>query len=213
MTARPPRSPSDVPLADARPSHPPRSPTRRSALVSGRLSRPAERRDLPSGDSVVTIEVTTRLGAGPAESVPVVWPDAPSWADGLGTGARVVVVGRVRRRFFRAGGRTAAADRAGGRTGGAGRATGPRPRAVSWLGDDWRRSPTPHRPAVPEADWRAPAPVRARPVARLRSEALVTALRAADGAAARSITGRSPEEWHDRYPGPARRRGRQPADL
>lgn len=76
-------------------------------LVSGSLSRPAERRDLTSGDSLVNLELTSRCGPGPAESVPVVWPDAPAWADALVAGDRVVVVGRVRRRFFRAGGATA----------------------------------------------------------------------------------------------------------
>jgi single-strand DNA-binding protein len=73
-------------------------------LVSGSLSSPAERRRLPSGDSLVTIELTSRCGPGPAESVPVVWLDAPAWADSLAAGDRVVVVGRVRRRFFQAGG-------------------------------------------------------------------------------------------------------------
>jgi hypothetical protein len=77
------------------------------ALVSGALSRPAERRELPSGDSLVVLELTSRGGSGPAESVPVVWPAAPSWADALTTGDRVVVVGRVRRRFFQARGTTA----------------------------------------------------------------------------------------------------------
>jgi len=76
-------------------------------LVSGALSRAAERRDLKSGDSIVNLELTSRCGPGPAESVPVVWPDAPAWADALAAGDRVVVVGRVRRRFFRAGGTTA----------------------------------------------------------------------------------------------------------
>ena len=41
-----------------------------------------------------------------AESVPVVWPAAPSSAAGLPPDTEVVVVGRVRRRFFRAAGVT-----------------------------------------------------------------------------------------------------------
>src|SRR5512143_4180829 len=76
-------------------------------LVSGSLSRAAERRRLPSGDSLILLELTSRCGPGPAESVPVVWPEAPAWGDALAAGDRVVVVGRVRRRFFRAGGATA----------------------------------------------------------------------------------------------------------
>jgi single-strand DNA-binding protein len=42
-----------------------------------------------------------------AESVPVAWFDPPAAASGLVAGDEVVVVGRVRRRFFRAGGATA----------------------------------------------------------------------------------------------------------
>jgi single-stranded DNA-binding protein len=75
-------------------------------LVSGRLSRPVERRTLPSGDTLLVLELTSRNRSGPAESVPVVWPEGPAWADALTTGDRVVVVGRVRRRFFQFEGRT-----------------------------------------------------------------------------------------------------------
>jgi single-strand DNA-binding protein len=96
--ARPTRLPSRP--ADA-------APDTSITLITGALSRPAERRELPSGDSLVTLELTSRCGPGSAESVPVVWPEAPAWADTLATGDRVVVVGRVRRRFFRAGGATA----------------------------------------------------------------------------------------------------------
>ena len=42
-----------------------------------------------------------------AESVPVAWFEPPSSASAMGAGDDVVVVGRVRRRFFRAGGATA----------------------------------------------------------------------------------------------------------
>jgi single-strand DNA-binding protein len=83
------------------------SDLRRSAVnvvvVQGHLSRPPEERVLPSGDRVVSLEVTTSGPDGRAESVPVAWPDAPAWVLGLGRGTEVVVRGRVRRRFFRAG--------------------------------------------------------------------------------------------------------------
>jgi single-strand DNA-binding protein len=73
-------------------------------VLQGRLSRPPERRELRSGDALVSYEVTTPSAAGGrAESVPVVWFDAPARATDLDEGAEVVVVGRVRRRFFRAG--------------------------------------------------------------------------------------------------------------
>jgi single-strand DNA-binding protein len=73
-------------------------------VLQGRLSRPPERRELPSGDALVTYEVTTPGAPGQhADSVPVVWFDAPARATDLDEGAEVVVVGRVRRRFFRTG--------------------------------------------------------------------------------------------------------------
>ena len=74
-------------------------------VLRGSLSRPAERRDLPSGSHIVAYEVTTRSGDGPALTVPVAWPDAPVEAL-FDQGAEVVVTGRVQRRYFRAGGAT-----------------------------------------------------------------------------------------------------------
>jgi single-strand DNA-binding protein len=74
--------------------------------LRGRLARPAEGRVLPSGDRLVSFEVTVD-GPGRAETVPVVWFEAPTSAAGYDVDADVVVVGRVRRRFFRAGGTTA----------------------------------------------------------------------------------------------------------
>ncbi|MDQ1393054.1 MAG: single-strand DNA-binding protein [Acidimicrobiaceae bacterium] len=75
-------------------------------VLRGRLARPAEERVLPSGDRLVGFEVTVD-GPGRAETVPVVWFGAPPSAAGYDVDAQVVVVGRVRRRFFRAGGATA----------------------------------------------------------------------------------------------------------
>jgi single-strand DNA-binding protein len=70
-------------------------------LLRGVLSRPSERRSLPSGSTVVAYEVTTR-GAEGTLTVPVVWVDAPP-AGELAVGEEVVVAGSVRRRFFRTG--------------------------------------------------------------------------------------------------------------
>jgi single-strand DNA-binding protein len=75
------------------------------ALV-GRLNRPAEERELPSGDRLLGLELTVDRPDDKAESVPVVWPAGPASALGWEPGELVVVVGRVRRRFFRAGGVT-----------------------------------------------------------------------------------------------------------
>src|SRR3954453_14326452 len=52
-------------------------------LVVGTLSRAAETRQLPSGDPLVALEVTSRRRDGVAESMPVVWVDAPAWAGEL----------------------------------------------------------------------------------------------------------------------------------
>ena len=75
-------------------------------VLHGHLSSDPRQRSLPSGDEVWSYEVTTRADDGPAVSVPVVLGKArpPS---GLSAGDPVLLVGSVRRRFFRAGGRTA----------------------------------------------------------------------------------------------------------
>ena len=69
--------------------------------LAGRLSRPAVEKVLESGDRLVAMEVTVRPDGEKAESVPVVWFGAPSSAASLDVEQAVVVVGRVRRRFFR----------------------------------------------------------------------------------------------------------------
>ncbi len=76
-------------------------------VLQGTLSRPAAVRRLPSGDELLALEVTVRPVEGPADTVPVVWPGAPAGAHLLAAGDAVVVSGRVRRRYFRAGGATA----------------------------------------------------------------------------------------------------------
>jgi single-strand DNA-binding protein len=75
-------------------------------VIAGRLSRPAEQRVLPSGELLVAVQVTVDRTGDRAETVPVVWFDAPASAATLDIEEPVVVVGRVRRRFFRAGGST-----------------------------------------------------------------------------------------------------------
>jgi single-strand DNA-binding protein len=78
-------------------------------VLRGSLSRPPEARDLRSGDVLVAYEVTVPGREGiPATSVPVVWFSPPGGAGAaeLAADTEVVVVGSVRRRFFRAGGGT-----------------------------------------------------------------------------------------------------------
>jgi single-strand DNA-binding protein len=78
-----------------------------TTVLQGYLTRPPEVRSLASGDELVQYEVTVpATGDRPAESVPVVWFGAPAAAASLEPETDVVVVGRVRRRFFRAGGAT-----------------------------------------------------------------------------------------------------------
>lgn len=75
-------------------------------VLEGVLARPAQDVELPSGSRLISLEVTVRRDTGPAEPVPVAWFDAPAWATSLDAGSAIVVVGRVRRRFFRTGGVT-----------------------------------------------------------------------------------------------------------
>lgn len=76
-------------------------------VVRGRLSRPAVEKVLASGNRLVALEVTVPRPGERADTVPVVWIDAPPAVALLDAGEEVLVVGRVRRRFFRAGGGTA----------------------------------------------------------------------------------------------------------
>lgn len=75
-------------------------------VLRGSLSRPASVTELPSGTRMAALEVTVRQADGPAETVPVSLADPPTWVSELDTGSKLVVLGRVRRRFFRAGGAT-----------------------------------------------------------------------------------------------------------
>ncbi len=76
------------------------------AAVRGVLSHAPDERVLPSGDRLVAYDITVATAAGPAETVPAVWFEAPASAMDLEAGDEVVAVGRVRRRFFQAGGAT-----------------------------------------------------------------------------------------------------------
>ena len=75
-------------------------------VLHGTLTRPAQSQVLASEAVLLRVDLRTRTDEGPADTVPVVWFDPPAWALGLEAAAEVVVVGRVRRRFFSAGGTT-----------------------------------------------------------------------------------------------------------
>ncbi len=74
------------------------------AVIVGQLSSDPVSTALPSGSVLYRYEVTARHVDG-TDTVPVVWFD-PSRPPRLAAGDRVTVVGRVRRRFYRAGGAT-----------------------------------------------------------------------------------------------------------
>jgi len=84
-------------------------------VLRGRLSRAPGERLLPSGDRLTTFDLTMPAvpgdGRGRADSVGLSWFEAPEWVGGLEAGAELVVVGRVRRRFFQGGRACRAAPR------------------------------------------------------------------------------------------------------
>jgi hypothetical protein len=75
------------------------------AVLSGRVSRPVTERALPSGDRLVTLDlaVPTTKTLAKASSVPLAWINGPTWLQELAAGDEIVVIGRVNRRFYRAG--------------------------------------------------------------------------------------------------------------
>ncbi|MGI9608200.1 MAG: hypothetical protein ACR2P0_18860 [Acidimicrobiales bacterium] len=75
-------------------------------VLQGTLSSEPREQTLPSGSVVVNWEVTTRVD-GVAKSVPVQWDDGSVRVRKFSSGDEVVVLGSIRRRFFRAGAATA----------------------------------------------------------------------------------------------------------
>jgi single-strand DNA-binding protein len=75
-------------------------------VVRGTVSSAPEVRVLPSDTVLVQLQVTTRL-VQETLSMPVSCWNPAAWVETLEPGEEIVVVGRVRRRFFRAGGATA----------------------------------------------------------------------------------------------------------
>ena len=74
-------------------------------VLRGTLSSEPRTRELPSGSVLSQFDITTR-DAGGTQSVPVAWFDPPSSGADWEAGAELIVLGSVRRRFFRAGGTT-----------------------------------------------------------------------------------------------------------
>jgi len=73
------------------------------AVLCGPCSGPAEVRVLESGTRLATLAVRCPAGPGTDEratSVPVTVWDPPAWVETLSAGDEIVVVGRMRRRFY-----------------------------------------------------------------------------------------------------------------
>jgi hypothetical protein len=73
------------------------------AVLRGPCSGPAELRVLESGTRLATLAVRCPAGAAAGEratSVPVTVWDPPAWVETLEAGDEIVVVGRMRRRFY-----------------------------------------------------------------------------------------------------------------
>jgi hypothetical protein len=69
-------------------------------VLKGRITSEPVVRSLASGSTLLSLEVTTRVDGGPALSAPVGWFDPPGSAR-FAEGDEVVVLGEVKRRFFR----------------------------------------------------------------------------------------------------------------
>jgi single-strand DNA-binding protein len=72
-------------------------------VLHGAASNPPEVRVLPSGQRLATLSVRVPGTDGKATSVPVAAWDPPAWLEELAADDAVVVVGTLRRRFFRDG--------------------------------------------------------------------------------------------------------------
>ena len=72
-----------------------------SAILIGTLNSPASNRLLPSGLRVTEFELNVARPGERQDVIPVVFNDAPASLTSLDVDASVLVVGRVRRRFFR----------------------------------------------------------------------------------------------------------------
>lgn len=77
-------------------------------VLRGRLTRDPQIRTLPSGSLLHRYDVTVRVAGQQTDTAPVVWFD-PARAPTVRAGDEVLVVGRIRRRFYRSGSATISA--------------------------------------------------------------------------------------------------------
>jgi len=78
------------------------------AVLQGTLSKTPEPRLLADGRTIWELDVSVRPAEGPATTVPVSWAGSPSGLDPSrwAPGEELMVIGSVRRRFYRLGGAT-----------------------------------------------------------------------------------------------------------
>jgi single-strand DNA-binding protein len=74
-------------------------------ILRGTLAADPRTRELPSGSVLLQFDVTTRDESG-TQSVPVAWFEPAAASVPAAAGDELVVIGSVRRRFFRAAGAT-----------------------------------------------------------------------------------------------------------
>ena len=79
---------------------------RNLALVIGTATADSSDRELPDGTVVRSFDVVAPGLDGSRSTVPVAWHEPPTNRAPVRSGARIAVLGHVRRRFFRVGGAT-----------------------------------------------------------------------------------------------------------
>jgi hypothetical protein len=77
------------------------TPTVNLVVLRGVASAPPEVRTLKSGRRIATLSVRVHSVDPGSTSVPVAVREPPAWVEDLDEGAPIVVVGAVRRRFFK----------------------------------------------------------------------------------------------------------------
>jgi single-stranded DNA-binding protein len=70
------------------------------AVLWGECPAAPEVRQLPSGRRLASLSIRVKPDEGRAESVPVTVWEPPAWLEDLDAGDELLVVGRVRRRFY-----------------------------------------------------------------------------------------------------------------
>jgi single-strand DNA-binding protein len=96
---------TDSPDVTQRPSEETSVSENNLVVLRGTLVADPRLRELPSGSVLSQFDVTTRDDTG-TQSVPVAWFEPPPSGVPAVAGDDVVVIGSVRRRFFRVGGAT-----------------------------------------------------------------------------------------------------------